>query len=317
VDTWVPLGSNPLITGAGVTSFASGFAAAWVDEGGAHAGTFSNGAIDSAAVLDPNPQLDSATIGTTHNGKVVVAWSGLDPASAPLVAGGGSNPTELTGPLVVSTVGQASSLSMAPSPGGGMALAWSAGFQSPSHSELAFVMLDEDGGALKSFEMLTNHPSRYVYDAALAAGASRFLIGTTDSRVDIGEVPLYSTTLALDGTANHDDRRLTFSGEHDGVALAYDGASFGFAYDEYQLATNGSQVYLRQLGEDGADLFAAFQVSHANYQQFGCCTRAQNAKVASDGEGHFLVVWSEDTARAEGDAFSMKAAWMECAHRVD
>ena len=130
-------------------------------------------------------------------------------------------------------------------------------------------MLSSDDVITVPDRALTDHPN-YGYTVAAAHGAGGFVVATTDSRVDIGGVPLYSTTVSEAGVYGGHDTRLTFAGEHDDLDLAFDGAAFGLAYDEH--LGEGSQVYLRQLDASGADLFGAYPVSDATYLEFGCCT---------------------------------------------
>jgi hypothetical protein len=210
------------------------------------------------------------------------------------------------------TSGVPAALSVAPAPAG-VAIAWSAGFMTPDHSELHFALAGEDGAAIVPDTALTHH-LRYVYETGIARASSRFVIATTDSRDDIGNVPLYSTTLSLSGVYSGVDTRLTFSGQHEGLDAKFDGAAVALAYSEYD--TGGSQIFLRQLDTTGADLFGPFQVSHASYLEFGCCTDARVPLVATDGDGSLMVLWSEVEQRPGGKSgFDLKAALLACASR--
>jgi hypothetical protein len=143
--------------------------------------------------------------------------------------------------------------------------------------------------------------------------ADSLVIATTDSREDIGHVPLYATSLSLDGVPAGVDTRLTFAGEHDDLDAVFDGAGVDLAYDQYD--DGGSQIYLRQLDGTGADRFGAGQVSSAKTLEFGCCTDTRDAMLATDGDGRLLVIWSEFDDRPAGQGFSLKASGLDCAMR--
>jgi hypothetical protein len=184
------------------------------------------------------------------------AVTGLEVTGGGAAGGGGHLATSTDGvtfgaPSTLATSYMLHALSIPPAPAGA-AVAWSASFQEPDHSDLHLAVAGEDGAPVVADTALTHH-KRYVYDV-------------------------------------------------------------GLAYDQYD--DGGTQIYLRQLDGTGADLFGAFQVSHATYLEYGCCTDTRHATLATDGDGRSLVLWSEVEARPAGDsAFSLKAALLDCATR--
>jgi hypothetical protein len=317
IDTWITLTSTSLITQAGVAVLHGAFHAAWVDEAArVHVGRLGAGALETDVVIAGALGLVSVALGKTAGGKLAVVWN--DEQAGALFAATSADGASFGAPVVVSMDGAPFALSVAPAPAGA-AVAWSAHYQSPDHSELHFALLGEDGAVVVPDAQLTHHDSRYVYDVGLARAATptgdRFVIATTDSRVDIGSVPLYSTTVSTAGVPAGMDTRLTHKDEHEALDVAFDGASVGLAYDEYH-NPGGSQIFLRQLDASGADLFGPTRVSHATYLEYGCCTDTRAATLATDGDGRQLVIWSEVEARPGDDsAFSLKAALLDCAAR--
>jgi len=313
ISSWITLTATPIITEAGIASLGGAFFAAWVDETSrVHVGRLGEGALESDVVVGASLGLVSATLGKTGGGRLAVSWN--DEQTGALYVATSADGVAFGAPEVLSTVGTPTALSIAPAPAGA-GVAWSAHEHSPDHSELHFALVGEGGAPVVADQQLTHHDGRYVYDVGLASGGDGFVVATTDSRVDIGSVPLYSTTVSLEGAPAGADQRLTYAGEHEDLDAVFDGASVGLGYDEYE--TGGSQIFLRQLdAASGADLFGALQVSHAQYLELGCCTDTRYTTIATDGDGRLLVIWSEVEARAGDDyAFSLKASLLDCAWR--
>lgn len=313
ISSWVTLTATPVMSQSGIAWSGGAFHAAWIDDAArVHVGRLGTGALESDVVVGNAAGYVSATLGKTGGGKLAVSWN--DQENIGLFLATSADGVTFGPPQVLSTVETPTALSIAPA-SSGAAIAWSAEEHSPDHSELHFTLTGEDGAPVIADEQLTHHDMRYVYDVGLVSGRDRFVIATTDSRVDIGNVPLYSTTVSPEGVPAGSDQRLTFSGQHEALDAVFDGASVALGYDEYD--TGGSQIFLRQLdAATGADLFGALQVSHADHLEFGCCTDTRSTTLATDGDGRVLVIWSESEARPGGDeAFSLKASLLDCASR--
>ena len=304
----VTLTSSSLITTARVVRHDGVFVAAWVDaQLAVHVGRLSGQTLASDTVVAQNTDLTEIGLGHTASGRLVVGWSSFQ---GTLTVATSPDGVVFSTPSTIGGAGFGRAISIAEA-NAGAAIAWSAFFQNPDQSNLHFALVRDDGAAVVPDTALTHH-DRYVYDVALMRGKDSFAIATTDSRVDIGNVPLYATSVSLDGKPSGVDHRLTFSGGHEFLDGAFSGAAFGVVYDEHDGI--GTQVHIRQLAPDGADLFGAFQVSSATYKRYDCCTDTRYAQVASRRDGSFLVVWSEVEARAGGGAaFSLKAAALDCA----
>ncbi|MEZ4223638.1 MAG: hypothetical protein R3B13_22000 [Polyangiaceae bacterium] len=189
--------------------------------------------------------------------------------------------------------------------GSELALAWVEVM--PSRSTMKYTRFDAAGTPAQAAPDLTNH-DRYVYDVGIAHGPSGVGIAFTDSRVDILNVPLYFTTLDAQGARLTDDERLSFSGEHEHVDLAWVAGAYRYVYLEFQNGP-GSQIKLLDLDEGGKQLAPPLQLSLATYLEYGAQTRVGAPKIVDDGSGGALVIWPE---LVDKDTYALKAVQLDC-----
>ncbi len=172
---------------------------------------------------------------------------------------------------------------------------------------MRFVNLDSAGMPLGAAGQLTNH-NRYVYDVGIAHGQSGMGVAFTDSRVDILNVPLYFTVLDAQGARLTKDERLSFSGEHEHLDLAWVAGAYRYVYKEFKNGP-GSQIKLMDLGERGEQLASPLQLSLATYLEYGSQTRVGTPKIVDDGAGGALVIWPE---LVDKDSYALKAVRLDC-----
>ena len=176
-----------------------------------------------------------------------------------------------------------------------------------SRSTMKYTRLDSAGLPLLPAPDLTNH-DRYVYDVGIAHGKNGLGVAFTDSRVDILNVPLYFTTLDAQGARLTQDERLSFSGEHEHLDLAWVAGAYRYVYSEFQNGP-GSQIKLRELDESGKQLAPPLQLSLATYLEYGAKTRVGTPKIIDDGDGGALVIWPE---LVDKGIWALKAAQLDC-----
>ncbi len=304
---FIPLTTSPLLSGHGLVAFDSGHVVAYRDtnDGTVHVVRVIAGAIASDTAVATAAGIDVG-LGVSSGGRLIVLYRNDTEA---LVAQSSPDGLKFGAPALVDGGAIFSHFSTQPVPGG-LAVAYVRTTSSPSHSDLRFALVSDDGEVTMPGTALTQH-DKYVYDVSLVAGEGLLGMATTDSRADILSVPLYFTTISQDGQSPTEGTRLTFSGHHELLDMTYTGAAFALAYDEHDGV--GSQVWVMQVNKNGDKLFDPLQVSQATYLRYGCCTDTRYARIASTGDGRALVVWSEVEAAPSGDAFQLKAAMLDCA----
>lgn len=293
----------------GLVAFGGGYAAVWPTQSGtdrqAKVGLIEGGKLVSETSLPVTSYVFGVGAGVTETKRLVVAWGTGTAVEYATSADGKSFSTPQLLPAEVNK-----ELSLATVPGG-LALSWVSVIQKPSRAALYFALIDSAGKIKVPATELTSH-KRYVYDTALALGAQRLGIATTDSRVDILSVPLYLTTIDPDGSNPGEGTRLTHQHEHELIDMAWDGSRFGLVHSEYRHGL-GSQIHLMQLDEQAGQLFKPLQISAATYKEYGASTRVEFPKIVSDGAGRFFVAWSEAVDRGDGKGrFVVKAAAVDC-----
>ncbi len=189
--------------------------------------------------------------------------------------------------------------------GSDVALAWVE--VQPSRSTMKYVSLDSAGIPLGAAAELTNH-DRYVYDVGIAHGQSGMGVAFTDSRVDILNVPLYFTVLDAQGARLTKDKRLSFSGEHELLDLAWVAGAYRYVYAEFQNGP-GSRIKLMDLDEGGKKIAAPLQLSLATYLEYGSQTRVGTPKIVGHGSGGALVIWPE---LVDKGIWALKAVQLDC-----
>lgn len=319
-----PLVESPLVSDVGLvpsspaTDRPPSFHAAWAESNPAtegfaiHVGRVRGDVLVSDSVVAVSPSSRDVGLGRTGGDRYLVNWVGEaeGPDGHELLAAASDNGEDFGEPHLIATTGTPYAATYT-TLDDGAAMAWIARLSNPSRTALHFARLDEQAAAIAPMLALTNH-DRYVYDVALVRGATILGIGTTDSRVNIIDVPLYYTAIGLGGDEPTAGLRLTDQYPHEYLDMAWAGASFGMAYDEHDGAN--AEIWFRQLDEDGGLLFDPIQVSDATFVQWDCCTATRHAHVVADVvPGRFIVAWSELWARGdEADAWGVKAAVVDC-----
>lgn len=290
------------------------FVAAWSDLGAAdriRVTTFADGEIARDVTIAGTARGSDPGLAIGEDGGLVLSWvnelvEGRSQRAAAVSHDGGAS-FDMAAAIAESTarISFASSTALP----GAIAHAWVARTISPNRSALMYTRRDASGGAPNPLTLVEH--DRYIYDTAIAVSAGRVAIATTDSRVNIGNVPLYLTLLEPDGTLIAEGIRLSDDHGHEGLDMAAGTRSFVILADAFVGAEAENRAYVRQFDLDGRPLFEPLQLTAAELPP-GTRLR-QDPRLVALGPDRYLAVWGERTARPQARTrYDLIAGIVDC-----